>query len=158
MSAFERRRVSHPHSDDDGARQEERLAADINQIVAQYQRSGTMPRVQMREPLYGDFTALSDDLMDITEMFAKAEDRFMELPSQVRAECANDWRLFVQKFADDGSRAELVKAGLVVVDEVEAAEAEAANARAEEENAAFEARVRAIVEAGDAGSVSSGDS
>lgn len=157
MAAFERRRVTHPHSDADGARQEDRMSADINQIVAQYQRSGTMPRVQRSEPLYGDFTLLSDDLMEITETFARAEDRFMELPSNVRAHCQNDWRVFVQKFQDEAERAALVDAGLVIVDDVADAQAAAAAAAAEAEAKAFEARVRAVVSSGDAGSVSSSD-
>jgi len=115
-------RTQHPHSDLGGARQEERNSADINRIVAQYQRSGTMPAVARSNPLYGDFTLVGDDLMEITEMFANAEDRFFELPSQVRAAADNDWRRFLQLYDSPEGLETLRAAGLEVVDDQVVAE------------------------------------
>lgn len=100
---------------DGGAVQEDRIGADINTIVGQYKRHGTLPAVQLRNPLYGDFTA-STDLMDQREQMHIAEDRFNELPAQVRAAADNDWVKFLQLFNDPDQRGLLENAGLVVVD------------------------------------------
>lgn len=109
-------RVVHPHSSEGGARQEDRLTADINTIVAQYQRSGTMPAVARSSPLYGDFSEIGDDLQSLTEMFDAAADRFGELPSGVRSAASNDYRTFLSMYDDRDGRQVLLDAGLVIVD------------------------------------------
>lgn len=109
-------RVTHPHSAVLKTSQEDRLSSNINTIVAQYQRSGTMPNVGLRNPLYGDFSLIGDDLQDLTEMLQRADDRFGELPSAVRQACKFDYRNFIRMFDDPVEREVLIAAGLGVVD------------------------------------------
>ncbi len=101
---------------DNGANQEDKIGADINVIIGQYKRHGTLPAVQLKNPLYGDFTAPTD-LMEQREQMHQAEDRFNELPAQVRSAANNDWVQFLQMFHDPDHRAMLETHGLVIVDE-----------------------------------------
>jgi len=116
MSRYNPRRVQHPHGDEKRTRQEQLRSSDINTIVAQYQRSGTLPAVSSRQPLYGDFTLVGDELQDLTEQMQNAQDRFDELPATVRRAADNDWRQFLTMFDDDEQRQALLDAGLRISD------------------------------------------
>ncbi len=96
-----------------GASQDDAAAADINSIAAQYFRHGTLPNVRLGNPLYGDFQP-PDDLQSVIERSYKAEDRFKELPAQVRSAADNDWLKFLDMFKDDSQRELLVDAGLII--------------------------------------------
>lgn len=109
------RRVSLSLNTDGGANQDDREGADINAIVGQYRRSGTLPAVQLQNPLFGDFT-FSNDLMDQREAMEKAEDRFAELPAAVRTAAENDYVKFLAMFEDPTQLEFLKEQGLVVVD------------------------------------------
>lgn len=112
-------RVSLSLNTDNGANQDDRKGCDINVIVGQYKRHGTLPAVQLKNPLYGDFTA-STDLMDQREQMHLAEDRFAELPAQVRTAAENDWVKFLQMFDDPSQRGLLENAGLVIASDDQA--------------------------------------
>lgn len=99
-----------------GANSADAAGADINTIVAQYIKTGTLPNVASSNPLYGDFTA-PEDIHSMREIVEHAEDRFMQLPAAVRNLCDNDFALFVDKFDDPEAREELIKAGLKITDE-----------------------------------------
>ncbi len=98
-----------------GANQADAAGADINLIVAQYKKSGTMPRVGLRNPLYGDFT-FPEDIHSMREAVYEAEDRFMQLPAAVRSMCDNDWVEFLTKFDNTEEREKLQDAGLQLTD------------------------------------------
>lgn len=99
-----------------GAVQTDRAGADINTIVAQYRKNGTLPAVRMLNPLYGDFT-FPEDPHSVFEAVAQAQDRFDHLPAAVRAAAGNDPATFLAMMDDEQARDELVKAGLQIVDE-----------------------------------------
>lgn len=101
-----------------GANQADKQGADVNTIVAQYRKSGTMPRVGLKNPLYGDFT-FPEDIHEQREAMFRAEDRFMDLPSAVRAKADNDWVKFLTMFEDPEKRSWLETAGLVISDNSE---------------------------------------
>ena len=96
-----------------GASTADAKGADINLIVAQYKKSGTLPRVAMSNPLYGDFT-FPEDLHLMREAVERAEDRFMDLPADVRAAADNDWVEFMRMFDDPSRRPVLEAAGLIL--------------------------------------------
>lgn len=98
-----------------GANQADFPATEINQIIAKYQRHGTMPAVQMKNPLYGDFTGPST-IHEQREAVYQAEDRFMELPAKVRELCENDWVQFLDKMDDPEQHDSLIQAGLTILD------------------------------------------
>lgn len=96
-----------------GANQADAKGADINRIVAQHKKSGTLPNVQLKNPLYGDFT-FGDDLQEQRNAIYEAEDRFQQLPADVRAAADNDMVRFMQMFNDPAERASLEAAGLTI--------------------------------------------
>lgn len=98
-----------------GANQDDAAGADINTIVAQYKRHGTLPAVQLRNPLYGDFT-LPEDIHGAREAMLQAEERFAELPASVRTDANNDWVTFLEMFNTDEGRQSLSDHGLIVID------------------------------------------
>jgi len=96
-----------------GANQSDAPAADINTIVAQYKKHGTIPNVGLKNPLYGDFT-FPENLTDIREAIYVAEDRFNELPADVRTAAKNDMGEFLEMFNDPDRQKLLEDAGLII--------------------------------------------
>lgn len=75
-------------------RQEFADECDINVIMAQYEKTGTLNHVAAREPMYLDLTAVPDFRVAM-DMMLDAEKAFMSLPALVRKEFDNDARNFV---------------------------------------------------------------
>lgn len=96
-----------------GANQADAAGTDINKIVAQHKAHGTLPAVQQRNPLYGDFT-FPEDIHSMREAVDQAEDRFMQLPAAVRTAAGNDWVNFETLFRDPEQRELLINAGLII--------------------------------------------
>jgi len=72
--------------------------ADINSIMARYQKTGTVPSTG-RQPIYGDFADLPD-YMEAQAIIIQANEAFMALPATVRKQFENDPAQFI-KFAED---------------------------------------------------------
>ena len=98
------------------ADQDGRVGADINVIVGQYIRHGTIPAVALSNPLYGDFTA-PEDIHSAREAVHAAEERFASLPAAVRSAASNDFEQFINMFDNPAQRDVLVDAGLIVTDQ-----------------------------------------
>lgn len=96
-----------------GANPADAPGADINQIVAKYRKHGTLPTVRRGNPLYGDFT-LPTDIHSVREAMQAAEDRFGELPAEVRTLAKNDWVTFLELMNEPEGREKLTKAGLTI--------------------------------------------
>lgn len=107
------RRVSLSLNTDGGANPADAKGTDINQIVAQYKKTGTLPKVASLNPLYGDFT-FSEDIHEMREAVYHAEQRFEQLPADVRSLADNDWVRFIEMFNDPAERASLETAGLQI--------------------------------------------
>jgi len=111
----ERKRVTHRPSGKSQTDQTGRKVADINVLVAQYQKNGTFPVVSTRSPLYGDFTG-PEDLHSAREQAFAAHERFMELPVSVRKLAKHDEVEFLRMFEDPAQRVLLEEAGLTISD------------------------------------------
>ncbi len=107
------RRVGLSLNTDGGASSADAAGADINKIMAIYRKHGTLPRVPNNNPLYGDFT-FPENIHEIREAIAIAEDRFRQLPADVRSLCDHDMVTFHDKFNDPDERQTLVAAGLQI--------------------------------------------
>lgn len=105
------RRVTHPASIGPGANQND--TQDMNVLIAQYKKHGTMPNVPVKNPLYGDFT-FPDDIHEVREATIIAEERFGELPADVRTAAKNDWIEFLEMFDDPDRQKTLIDAGLEI--------------------------------------------
>lgn len=72
---------------------------DINNLMAQYERTGLLPHMANGEPRYVDFTNVPD-LREALHHLDDATRAFMSLPAIVRKEFDNDPKIFVD-FASD---------------------------------------------------------
>jgi len=61
---------------------------DINNIVQRCMQTGVVPQVE--GGIYGDFADLPNDLQSSYALISEAQDRFMQLSSDVRKEFNND--------------------------------------------------------------------
>lgn len=90
---------------------------DINNIMAQYERTGLCNHLNQYEGQYGDFT----DVVDYQTAFnvvIKANEMFESLPSSVRKRFNNDPASFLS-FVDDPANSEaLIEMGLARVRDV----------------------------------------
>jgi len=97
---------------------------DINKMIERHRRNGGVwDHLAKREPTYGDFSR-AEDLHTAMNHVADAEAQFMELPSGVRALCENSAEELLRALADPERTAELVEAGLPMVDTYTAPEKE----------------------------------
>lgn len=94
-----------------GARQADQASCDINTIVKMYERSGVVPVAG----LVGTFEDVSQigDFRSALEKIQAAEEKFMELPPEVRFRFGNDPLSFVDFAVEPANLPELRKLGLV---------------------------------------------
>ena len=111
--AVERRGVSLPT--DNTVDQAGAKAANINNLMAQYLKNGTMPAVAQHDGLYGDFSS-SRDLHDQYEAVQAAQDRFDLLPASVRKTCDHSPVKFLELTESDEGVRQLMDAGLTILD------------------------------------------
>lgn len=90
--------------------------ADINNIIASYNTTGllTNPLVQSaRQPLYGDFSSLPADYMQVQQQLLDAQMQFMELPSKIRQRFNNNPGELVTFLQNPENFAEAIELGLM---------------------------------------------
>lgn len=93
-------------------RQEFLRDADINNIMAKY-ASGVVPvSAGSRPPLFGDFANVPDYQTSL-QIVLDAQERFAQLPSQVRSRFDNDPAKLLEFLAVEDNRAEAIKLGLI---------------------------------------------
>lgn len=94
-------------------KQEGKAAADINNILANFKRTGDLGAIMQKEPQYGDFSeAVEYDRA--LELVRRTQEAFATWPSGLREAAANDPAMALSMLADEGGRAVLEKLGLVV--------------------------------------------
>lgn len=98
-----------------GANPADAAGADINTIVAQYRKNGTLPAVNVRQPLYGDFTG-PQELHDQREAVFAAQEHFNSFPADVRDLCDNDMENYLKLMETPEGREKLEAAGLELFD------------------------------------------
>lgn len=84
---------------------------DINTLVRQFGITGQIP-TDVRQPQYGDFTAVTDYQTALNAVIA-AQESFAAMPADVRRRFANDPALFVEFCSDPANRDEAIKLGLI---------------------------------------------
>jgi len=89
-------------------------AADINKIMARFEKTGVIldPSGVERQPNYGDFTEFGD-YHAMRSSTARAEQYFNALPAHVRNRFNNDPQELIKFAAKKQNYAELVKLGLM---------------------------------------------
>lgn len=92
-------------------RQSEAAHTDINVIMAQYARNGTLP-VNVLQGRFEDVSAMVD-YREALETVRQADEAFMELDAKVRSRFDNDPATFLEFFNTPGNEAELRDMGLM---------------------------------------------
>lgn len=87
---------------------------DINQIVERNKATGLLTHVREGQPMYGDFTAISN-YEDSLQVVIEAENMFAELPAHVRDFFANNPAEFVNFASNPENADKLVELGLAHV-------------------------------------------
>lgn len=108
----ERVRVVQPEGGRVLTKQAMRDETDVRLIVRKFHQAGVIPRLEAREPWYGDFSNVDDYLTALNRVRA-AQEGFEALPAAVRDHVDNDPGEFVRLVTDPERRAELVELGLV---------------------------------------------
>jgi len=83
---------------------------DINNIMAKYQKTGTIDHVNKHQGSYG--YATSDDFQTALETVARGRRMFEELPSSIRTKFENDPAKFLDFVQDKNNLKEMQELGL----------------------------------------------
>lgn len=93
--------------------QADREDADINKIIARFNKSGQLPPTFRGEPFYGDVSELGD-LQESLIKIKEADELFMSYPAELRERFDNDPVKLVDFLKDEKNRKEAEDLGLVV--------------------------------------------
>ena len=94
------------------AKQDMAAECDVNNIIAQYKRTGLLRSVEARPSFYQDVSEMGDYREALNAVRA-AEELFMELPSATRAEFENDPALFLSFASNEENEDYLRSLGLL---------------------------------------------
>ncbi len=129
---YKRVRVQSMMSPEGGAKQSDRETSNINTIIANYNATGILGRVNAQTPLYGDFSQ-PQDLQTQMHRTMDAQSAFDALPASIRKAASNDPVKFLEMTQDDDGLELLTDLGLVMVEDLRQA---GENAPSEPENPA----------------------
>lgn len=93
--------------------QADRDDADINKIIARYEKGGSMARINSREPFYGDVSDLGG-LAESMIKVQKANELFMAYDAKLRERFDNDPVKFVEFLEDPSNLKEAIELGLAL--------------------------------------------
>lgn len=108
-SALERKRVKTQNKDKSLTQQSHAKRANINNIMAQYERTGLLPVVKAK-PVYGD--APVGDYHAALNLILAAEQQFMSLPAELRSKFDNDAGKFLDFVNNEENLEEMREMGL----------------------------------------------
>lgn len=97
---------------DGKTRQEFAKDVDINRIVSRYHKTGKLPDMIKRNPIYGDFSSLPD-YQEALNIVSKANDQFDALPVEVKDRMNYNPEKFLEFVADPKNKDEMKKLGLL---------------------------------------------
>ena len=94
-----------------GAKQSFKDECDINRIMDTYKTTGIMPHQRKDKPRFG--FAPDVDFRQALDLVTSAQEQFLELPAEVRAEFENDPGKFLEFIQDDENRKQAEELGLI---------------------------------------------
>lgn len=99
--------------------QQFRKDADLNSIMAKYQKTGQITYLNPRKPQFGDFASFGDFQTNMT-LVARARQEFEALPSRIRERFQNDPAKLLAFLNNNANYDEAVKLGILEPKKVEA--------------------------------------
>lgn len=92
--------------------------ADINNVLAKYERTGISDQVKRETAKYMDVSS-APDLQDAFEIVRQAEEAFLSMDAELRKRFGNDPVRFVEWVQDPANASEIAEAGLLAEEEAE---------------------------------------
>ncbi len=92
-------------------KQSHKKECDINNIMARFQKTGTVDFVNTQKPQFGDATGI--EFQTAMETVAKAEEMFAELPSKIRERFNNNAQELLVFLENEENRTEAAFLGLL---------------------------------------------
>lgn len=92
--------------------QHQKDLCDINRIVKSYTVSGEYTHLNKKQPIYGDFATVGS-YQESADLVKKADETFMQLPSEIRSRFENDPGQLLDFLADPENLVEAVEIGLL---------------------------------------------
>lgn len=86
--------------------------ANINCIMARWQKTGEIDHINRNSPLYGDFSGAVDFQTSLAQV-EEARQAFDALPSELRARMANDPQNLIEFVQNENNREECEALGLL---------------------------------------------
>ena len=86
-------------------------AADVRNIIKQYDRTGLIANVNKGIAQYGDYSEINE-YAEALNMVIEANDSFAELPSHIREQFNNNAGLFFEFATDPKNKKEMIEMGL----------------------------------------------
>lgn len=108
-------RVHAKPCDDGITEQSHKDSCDINRIMSNYIKTGTVPVPVSRILQYGDFSEVTD-YKSALDLVLHTQEIFQELPADVRAEFNHDPQQFINAHYDPEQRERLIKCGAIIDD------------------------------------------
>lgn len=108
-------------------------AADINNILDKYRRTGILEHIQTRHAQYGDFSEIGDYQEKLNTVMAVTE-VFNSLPVDVREEFDNDPANFIEYASQQENRERLSQLGLEKAPKTDVSSDEAENVEKPQES------------------------
>lgn len=112
----DRPRFRTPVGETSRTKQSEKDNCDINLIVKRHASTGHVSHLNPAAPQFGDFTGAAD-LKTAIDQVAEANDRFNELPVEVRRAAQNNPYELLAMLETDEGQLELQEAGLILTDQ-----------------------------------------
>lgn len=107
----DRKRISIANKEPSITVQYEKEACDINNIIANYQKSGQVQHLNKRQGGYGDVSAATS-YQEALELVERAEEEFSRLPAKLRFKLDNDPYKFLEYVNNPENYDEMVELGL----------------------------------------------
>lgn len=100
------------HGDDCKVDQSHKAMCDIKGIMESYSKTGHLPYVNQKEPVYADVSNLPS-FMEAHEIVQEAREAFMELPAAVRKKLDNNPANLEEYLSQEENWEEAAKYGLI---------------------------------------------
>lgn len=92
-------------------KQEFKEECDINVIIARNKKTGELPRVYFKNPIYGDFSNIPS-YENAFNMVKQADEDFMQLDARIRKRFDNDPVKFLNFVSDPNNVQEMIDLGI----------------------------------------------
>ena len=86
-------------------------AADVRNIIKQYDRTGLIANVNKGIAQYGDYSEINE-FSEAQQLVAKAKESFAQIPSHIREQFSNDAGIFFEFATDPKNSEKMIEMGL----------------------------------------------